>query len=131
MAIKLKDGKVVLKDGKASCTCCEENPCKYQLVCINGVPVPINEQGGTPGCGCGGSTPYQLCVDDFLSCYFIVYSCDINGWFIYFLEDDGSGNPYPCTVMLISESPFGTYTDTSAGPCDVPARRAITVSQCV
>jgi hypothetical protein len=123
--IALDAGKVVLKDGKASCTCCEENPCNYQNVCINGVPVTI---GGTGRCSCGGqTTDFQLCANDTFSCYFIFFECDLNAWFVFFYADAGGGAAASCGAMLISESPFGTYTDIAFGPCTA---KVITVSQC-
>ena len=125
--IALDAGKVVLKDGKVSCTCCEGNPCNYQNVCINGVPVII---GGFDACNCGGNTAdFDLCAYDPLSCYYIRFECTQYGnfWTVFFFADTGGGGTASCAAILFSDSPFGTYTDIAFGPCTA---KVITVSQC-
>jgi hypothetical protein len=107
--IALQDGKVVLKDGKASCACCGE--CNFPPVCLEGYP-NSGWGGDENGCSTGfldipdcNYPPYIL--NDF----FFEFICGGSGWALILtgtcLGNGGLTNYY-CKSDGI-DSPIGTY----------------------
>jgi hypothetical protein len=123
--VKLQNGKVLLKDGKVSCSCCEEGCCMYpadklgdtyeaadlpDAVTINGVSsdkyptggIPDLMDGGTPGYWKGG-TPQtgDYCISEFGSGVWSLFIYDEDEW-------DASGG-LPC--LIGGDDRFNTGND--------------------
>ena len=96
--IALQDGKVALKDGKASCSCCEANPCSYPPVCFEGAGAIIsgNSQECTATFNKDGCTAYITNdLKPFCSNWALVVSggCFGSGLTNYFCKNDGIDSP--------------------------------------
>ena len=114
--IALDAGKVVLKDGKASCTCCETGPCNFPPVCLEGYP-NSGWGGDENGCstafldiaGCDNSAPPGISNNSFFE-----FLCGGAKWALLIAGGSGGaclGNVatnYYCKSDGI-DSPIGTY----------------------
>jgi len=131
--VALQDGKVILKDGNVSCTCCETGPCpSFSNLCVNGLPLFGPTYSENSGGVCTWQTDSTQCLDNIFTCYGLSYyftfptpDCVGSGWAIYFFADMGGGIPSAAGAYKCGDDPYGTYTLFPGSPGPAP-----TISSC-
>jgi hypothetical protein len=130
--IALQGGKVILKDGKASCACCDPCP-QFSNLCVNGLPLFGPTYSENNGGVCTWQTDSTQCLDNIFTCYGLSYyftfpdpsvGCVGSGWIIFFFADFG-GSPAVAGAYKCGNDPYGTYTLFPGSPGQAP-----TISSC-